>query len=148
MGEFISLTSHQRVYLSNDISFIMAVANFWAKMMLFKIKAIAMNWDIIRKGDTLQKLQKVCTCLTVLHNKGVFIYSRCWAFIHSFWWPTNGRAGNGNTRSALMVSNGTPRVRCVCAYLARCSKSLLWATRCVDYFCRNMLDLIHYVFIV
>ena len=50
-------------------------------------------------------------------------------FIHSFWWPTNGRAGNENTRSALIVSKGTPHARCVCAYLARCSKSLLWATR-------------------
>ena len=32
-------------------------------------------------------------------------------------------------RSALIVSNGTPRVRCACANHARCFMSLLWATR-------------------
>ena len=52
-----------------------------------------------------------------------------YVFIHSCLWPTNRRAWNKNTRSALIVSNGTPRVRCVCARVARCSSSLFCAAR-------------------
>ena len=37
-------------------------------------------------------------------------------------------------RSALIVSNGTPHARCVCAYRSRCSKSQLLAARLHRFF--------------
>ena len=64
--------------------------------------------------------------------------------IHFFRRPTNGRAGNENMRSALIVSNGTPCATCVCAYLICYSGRL----GCFDYFYRNILDLINYGFII
>ena len=70
----------------------------------------------------------LCMCVYITDNTSIWLSER-FAFIHSFWWPTNGRAGNKNMRSALIVSNGTPRARCVCAYRTRCSKSLLLAAR-------------------
>ena len=51
------------------------------------------------------------------------------SFIHTFWWPTNGRAGNENTRSAFIVSNGTPPAHCVFAYCVRCSNSWFCVAR-------------------
>ena len=66
----------------------------------------------------------------------------CFIFIHSFWRPTNGRAGNEITRSALIVYNGTPRARCVCAYLA-----LLWVVRVHRLFLQEYARF-YYVFIV
>ena len=73
---------------------------------------------------------------------------KCYLFIHSFWWPTNWRAGKENTRSALIVSNGTLRAPCVCAYRAICYKSLLRAARVRRLYFRNMVDFINYVVIV
>ena len=43
-------------------------------------------------------------------------------------------------QSALIVSNGTPRVRCVCVYRARCCNLLFCVTRVFDF--------IHLVFII
>ena len=48
---------------------------------------------------------------------GKKILFKHFTFIHSLWWPTNRRAGNKKTQSALIVANGTPRACCICALL-------------------------------